>query len=476
MSQTADLHLQIHKITELSNILTNLLSDRSPVAYIKGAPEQLVAMCSHVPTSHENYPIDPDHWHHQIEELAANGQRVIALARRTMPEDCRKVAFSDVEAGLTLLGLVGLIDPPRSEAVDAVAECKAAGIGVKVITGDHGATARAIAAQLGVADQPDVVTGHQLDALSEAEFRAYARDATVFARTSPQHKLRLVEALQMDGSVIAMTGDGVNDAPALKRADVGVAMGRKGTEAAKEASEMVLADDNFASIVAAVREGRTVYDNLTKVIAWTLPTSGGEALTIILAILFGLTLPVTPVQILWINMITVVALGLTLAFEPTEPNVMARPARSPNQMLLSGRLLWRTLFVSGLMVAGAFGIYAWAVGRGLPIETARTMVVNAFVAMEISYLFSVRFVHGPSLTWQGVLGTRAILAGVMTVIAAQFVFTYLPQMHAIFDSRPLSLIDGASVVAIGVTLLIVVEIEKWVFGHASRAKEPVQAG
>ena len=434
--------------------------DHPPVAYVKGAPERVLGMCERIATSVGDEPIEVDHWHRQIEALAADGQRVIAMARRIMPRDTRTLAPADVERGLALLGLVGLIDPPRPEAIAAVAECKAAGIRVKMITGDHAATARAIAIQLGLADGPKAITGQDLDALGDAEFRKQAQEATVFARASPEHKLRLVEALQADGSVIAMTGDGVNDAPALKRADVGVAMGRKGTEAAKEASEMVLADDNFASIVAAVREGRTVYDNLTKVIAWTLPTNGGEALTIILAILFGLTLPVTPVQILWINMVTAVALGLTLAFEPTEPGAMRRPARPANQRLLSGRLLWRILFVSGLMVAGTLGIYAWAVDRGLSIESARTMAVNTLVVMEIFYLFSVRFIHGTSLTWQGVLGTRAVLLGVTVVIAAQLAFTYLPPMQAIFGTGSISLAEGIVTVLVGVGLLIAVEIEK----------------
>jgi len=450
----------------------NVRRGRRPAIYVKGAPERIVEMCDRIATLEGEKPIDADWWRRQTERLGAEGQRVIAVARRIMPEDAGEIVPANVEGSLTLLGLVGLIDPPRPEAVAAVAECRSAGIRVKMITGDHAATARAIALQLGLAADPVAVTGQQLDAMDESEFYRQAHDSSVFARTSPEHKLRLVEALQLDGSVIAMTGDGVNDAPALKRADVGVAMGSKGTEAAKEASEMVLADDNFASIVAAVREGRTVYDNLTKVIAWTLPTNGGEAVTIILAILFGLTLPVTPVQILWVNMITAVALGLTLAFEPTEPGAMRRPARRAGQSLLSGRLLWRILFVSGLMVVGTFGIFAWAESRGLAVEAARTMAVNTLVVMEIFYLFSVRFVHGTSLTWQGVLGTRAVQIGVAGVVLAQFAFTYLPPMQAVFGTAPVSIADGAAIVAVGVALLVVVEIEKHLvalFGrHAER--------
>jgi magnesium-transporting ATPase (P-type) len=434
--------------------------ERPPVIYLKGAPERILEMCARVATFNGDQPVDVGRWHREGENLAAAGQRVIALAHRVMPEGTRQIGPTEVETGLTLLGIVGLLDPPRPEAIAAVAECKAAGIQVKMITGDHAATAHAVAVQLGLADEPKIVSGKELEGLDDTSFRAHAREATVFARTSPQHKLRLVESLQADGSVIAMTGDGVNDAPALKRADVGVAMGGKGTEAAKEASETILADDNFASIVAAVREGRTVYDNLTKVIAWTLPTNGGEAFTIILAILFGLTLPVTPVQILWINMITAVALGLTLAFEPTEPGAMRRLPRPANQRLLSGQLLWRILFVSGLMVAGSFGVYAWAVTQGMPLELARTMVVNAIVVMEIFYLFSVRYVYGTSLTLQGAFGTRAVLIGVVTVVVAQFAFTYAPWMQAVFETRPIPLLDGLVIAGVGAALFLIVEIEK----------------
>ena len=281
--------------------------DNGFVAYVKGAPEHVMAMCSRQCAPQGSGPINFTHWNRMVDALGANGQRVLALAKKPMPRGVRDLTFRDVERDLVLIGLVGLIDPPREEAIAAVAVCPTAGICVKMITGDHVATAAAIARQLGLKQPDAVITGDRLDTLNDQEFRRTAKETTVFARTTPEHKLRLVEALQADGNVVAMTGDGVNDAPALKRADVGIAMGRKGTEAAKEASEMVLADDNFATIVAAIREGRTVHDNLTKVIGWTLPTNAGEAMTIIMAILTGLTLPVTPIQILWINMITSLA-------------------------------------------------------------------------------------------------------------------------------------------------------------------------
>lgn len=444
--------------------------DGQRVIYAKGAPERLIAMCRLEAGPGGARPIDPHRWHAAIDRLGAEGQRILALARVSRPAGSDAIQPGDIEGTATLLGLVGLIDPPRPEAVAAVAECAAAGIRVKMITGDHAATAKAIARQLGLAQDPKTVTGADIDAADDLV--ALAREATVFARTSPEHKLRLVEALQSDGSIIAMTGDGVNDAPALKRADVGVAMGGKGTEAAKEASEMVLADDNFASIVAAVREGRTVYDNLAKVIAWTLPTNGGEAFTIIVAILFGLALPVTPVQILWINMVTAVALGLTLAFEPAEPDVMRRPARRPDEGLLSARVAWQIVFVSALMVAGAFGIHAFAMERGHSAELARTMVVNTIVAMEVFYLFSVRFVHGSSLTWAGLLGTPAVLIGVGTVTVAQVAFTYLPPLQLLFDTRPVPLPDGLVIVSVGLCLLLAVEAEKRLAAAAAKRSAP----
>ena len=436
----------------------------APTMIVKGAPERVLAMCDDMG---ENIGEDGDDgsdaigpWLRAVDEMTAAGQRVIAVAMRPIPAGTERIGMHDTTGGLRLLGLVGFVDPPRPEARAAVSECRAAGIRIAMITGDHVGTASAIARELALADEPRATTGRELDAAGTQEFARLARESTVFARTSPEHKLRLVEALQADGEVVAMTGDGVNDAPALRRADVGVAMGGKGTEAAKQASAMVLADDDFASIVAAVREGRTVYDNLVKVIAWTLPTSTGAALTIVLAVLFGLALPVTPAQILWVNMVTTVSLGLTFAFEPTEPGTMNRPPRRADERLLSGRLAWRIALVAMSMVAGAFGIQAWALSNGLPVETARTMVVGALVSMSIFYLFSVRYVHESSLTWRGALGTPAVFLGLTVVVLGQAAFTYWGPMQGVFDTRALDAMEVGAVVGVGVMLLVVSEVEK----------------
>ena len=434
--------------------------DGTVTACIKGAPESILDMCACQAAREGERPIERSYWINAVEQLAREGRRVLALAWRPYPSEKRSLSFGDLDHGLTLVGLVGLIDPPRPEAIAAIGECRTAGIAVKMITGDHAATASAIARELGLVAPENVLTANDLDKLDDDGFRRAVLESSVFARTSPEHKLRLVEAMQAEGAVIAMTGDGVNDAPALKRADVGVAMGRTGTEAAKEASEMVLADDNFASIVAAVREGRTVYDNLTKVIGWTLPTNGGETMIIVAAILFGLTLPITPVQILWINMVTAVGLGLVLAFEPPQPDIMRRPPRAANEPLLSPFLVWRVGLVSLLFAVGAFGMFAWAETRGLSNEAARTIVVNTVVVMEIFYLFSVRFLHGTSATWQGVLGTPAVLMGVCSIVALQLAFTYTPIMQVLFETRPVGILDGIVIIAVGVALFAILELEK----------------
>ncbi len=428
---------------------------RSPegegVIFVKGAPEQLLRMAG---------GNGADAWEAQIAKAASAGERVLGFAAKRLAVVQDRLRMADVADGMAFLGIVGFIDPPRDEAIGAVAECNAAGIAVKMITGDHAATATAIARQLRLAQDPRAITGAELDGMQEDELADTVRRTTVFARTSPEHKLRIVRALQSGGAVVAMTGDGVNDAPSLKQADVGVAMGIKGTEAAKEASEMVLLDDNFASIVNAVHEGRTVYDNIRKVVAWTLPTNGGEALTVIAAIAAGFTLPMSPAQILWINLVTSVTLGLVLAFEPAESGVMHRPPRPFGAPLLSRFLLWRVVLVSLLFMAAGLAVFFHALERGHDLETARTLVVNTIVVMEIFYLFNVRYLHAPSITLRGVLGTPAVLIALAAVTAAQLAFTYAPFMQRWFATRPVALADGVLVIAIGAAMLLLLEGEK----------------
>ena len=385
---------------------------------------------------------------------------MLALARRCWPAGKQDLDHADVASGLTLLGIVGIIDPPRQEAVEAVANCSAAGIRVVMITGDHGVTASAIASQLGMGEALAAVTGPEVEAMDEAALREAVRHARVFARASPEHKLRLVRALQANGEVVAMTGDGVNDAPALKQADVGVAMGMKGTEAAKQAGAIVLADDNFASIAHAVEEGRTVYDNLRKTVTFLLPINGGESLSLLLAVLIGVALPIAPAQILWVNMVSSIALALVLAFEPTEADVMRRPPRRPAEPMLSRFVLWRIGLVSTLFLAGIFGMFEWALHNGASIETARTVSVNTLVCMEVFYLFSVRYLKSPSFTLQGVKGTPRVLAAVAAVIVLQLLFTYAPWMQTLFATTALPLSTGLVIVAVGFTVLVVLELEK----------------
>ncbi len=443
------------------------------VISVKGAPERVLAMCARQMTANGGEaPLEPGYWTVQIANAASEGERVLGFAMARLSKAPDRLDVAHLEQGLIFLGIVGFIDPPRAEAVAAVADCRSAGIRVKMITGDHAATAAAIAGQLGLDDASEVVTGADIDRLDDEALLPVAKRAAVFARTSPEHKLRIVRALQHEGAVVAMTGDGVNDAPSLKQADVGVAMGNKGTEAAKEAAEMVLLDDNFASIVAAVREGRTVYDNIQKVVAWTLPTNGGEALAVVAAILLGFVMPITAAQILWINLVTAVTLGLALAFEPSEPGVMARPPRRPDAPLLSSFLLWRVVFVSCLFTLAAIGIFEWARAIGHELELARTMAVNTLVILEIFYLFNVRYLNVPSITMRGVLGTKSVLIAVGVVTAAQLAFTYLPIMNSLFASRPVPLLDGLLIVALGVALLLVLEAEKallrWAGGRSAR--------
>ncbi len=427
----------------------------------KGAPEQILEMCSaQLREDQQTEALDAAGWRGRTEAIAALGQRVLALARRQAPDDQNDLTPADLDGQLVLVGLVGLIDPPRPEAIVAVAECHGAGIRVKMITGDHAGTAAAIARQIGLRNPDRVLTGAALDQMDAGELASVVIDTDVFARTSPEHKLRLVTALQSHQLTVAMTGDGVNDAPALKRADAGIAMGQKGSEAAKEASDLVLADDNFASIAAAVREGRTVHDNIKKVISWTLPTNAGEAMTLIVALFLGLTLPITAIQILWINLVTAVTLGIALAFEPTEQNTMKRPPRPRNESLLSGELVWHVVLVSALFLAAVFGIFVYALDKGHPPELARTMVVNTLVVLKIFHLFFIRNIYGTSLTWRGLRGTRVIWLCVVTVTLAQFLVTYFPPLQQVFGTRAVPLVDGVLIVAVGAVFFAIIETEK----------------
>ncbi|RTX26796.1 HAD family hydrolase [Pseudomonas aeruginosa] len=431
------------------------------MVYLKGAPERILDMCEAERVGDSVRPLDPDYWRRLATDTAARGLRLLAIARRAMPAEQRTLDFADVEHGFTLLALVGIIDPPREEAVAAVAECQAAGIAVKMITGDHVDTARAIGAMLGIGIDRPALTGAEIELLDDQRLREVLPGVDVFARASPEHKLRLVQALQASGEVVAMTGDGVNDAPALKRADVGVAMGNKGTEAAKEAAEVVLADDNFATIANAVREGRAVYDNLKKFILFMLPTNGGEALIVIAAILFQLTLPMTPAQILWINMVTSSTLGLALAFDPAERGLMQRPPRPPAEPLLSLFFVWRVLLVSLLMMAGALGLFLWELEHGTGLESARTMAVNSVVVCEMFYLLNSRHIYDSVLSREGLFGNRQVLLAIAACVVLQLLYTYAPPLQALFGSVGLAPGEWARVLLAGLGLFCVAELEKW---------------
>lgn len=440
--------------------------------YVKGAAERVVERCRDaLDASGQRVPIDVAAIEATTDALARQGLRVLAFARAEPAAGIADIGHDDLH-DLTFLGLQGMMDPPRAEALRAVQECHAAGVRVKMITGDHATTAVAIAEQLGlgaplgasgeqvVHQAPlQVVTGAELAATPDDLVPELVEQTTVFARVAPEQKLRIVRALQHRGHVVAMTGDGVNDAPALRRADIGIAMGITGTEVSREAADMVLTDDNFASIAAAVEEGRGVFDNIVKFITWTLPTNVGEGLAILFAVATGSALPVLPVHILWINMTTAVLLGLTLAFEPKEPGLMARAPRRPDAPLLTGVLMERMLLVGLMLVAGAYGLFQWELARGTSMEAARTTAVNVFVIGELFYLFNCR-----SLTasfWSlGFFSNRWLLLGVGTMIVVQLAFVYLPAMNQLFRSAPVDGISWLLVVGVGLCINTVIVAEK----------------
>ncbi len=443
--------------------------DSSKVIYLKGAMEKVLSLCTQeLDPEGREWPCDPDMIHRHAQSLAERGLRLLGFARGMVSPETDILDQDQLPSRLTWLGLQGMMDPPRPEAIQAVHACQCAGLAVKMITGDHAVTARVIAQKIGLAGAtvplggvPRVMTGSDLALCPVNELPEAADQTMVFARVAPEQKLRLVEALQSRGHIVAMTGDGVNDAPALKQADIGVAMGRGGTEVAKEAADLILTDDNFASIEAAVEEGRGVFDNLTKFIIWTLPTNLGEGLVILAAIGAGLALPILPVQILWINMTTAVALGLMLAFEPKEAGIMQRPPRDPRRPLLTGELVWRILLVGALLLAGAFGMFLWVQAKGGTLEEARTVAVNVFVMVELFYLFNCRSLER-SMFQLGLFSNPWVNWGVLTTIVLQLLFTYSPAMNFLFHTVP---IDGEiwiPIIGVGLASYIIVGVEKWI--------------
>jgi magnesium-transporting ATPase (P-type) len=431
---------------------------------LKGAPEELLHICKLQRTLNGDETIDRQDWLRRLDEMARQGQRVLAVAVKPSPYDELELNYQDIQDGMILLGMFGLIDPPRSESIEAVQQCQQAGIRVKMITGDHSATALAIAQQLQLTNCDDSLTGRELELMDDQQLSERVMAIDVYARVSPEHKLRLVSLLQEQHQVVAMTGDGVNDSPALKRADVGTAMGHNGTEAAKEASEMVLADDNFSSIISAVEEGRTVYDNLKKAILFILPTNGGEALIILSAIVLGFSqLPLTPVQILWVNMITAVTLALALAMEPSEVGVMNRRPRKAGEPLLTPFLIWRIAFVASILTGGTFGLFIWVREQGMTMAEARTVAVNTLVMFEIFYLFNSRYITASVLNWQGLVGNFYVLYAIAILLVFQMGFTYLPQLQFLFGTASIPLRVWLEIVLVASTVLVFVEIEKYLY-------------
>ncbi|MBB5832376.1 HAD-IC family P-type ATPase [Brachybacterium aquaticum] len=424
------------------------------IVNLKGAPDRLLERCD----------LSADErtaWEARIDELSGRGLRVLAAATRRARSESTHLTTEDVDAGgFTFRGLYGIIDPPREEAIEAIRTVQRAGIRVLMITGDHAGTATAIGREMGITDEFGAVTGAELDTADDAEFAELARTRTVFARTSPEHKLRLVTALQEQGEVVSMTGDGVNDAPSLKKADVGVAMGIKGTEATKEAADVVLADDNFATIGAAVEMGRTIYDNLRKAIVFILPTNGAQGLVILVAVLLGMTLPLTPVQVLWVNTITAVTLALALAFEPGEPDIMDRPPRRPGGSILSGAGITRIVYVSVLLGAITIAVFLGGQSAGVALEVSRTTAVNTLVVGQIFYLLASRFSAGTSLRKELFTTNPISWLCIAVMLLLQAAFVYLPLLQTAFGSAAVGWAGWLIPLGAGVVVLAVVEVDK----------------
>ena len=433
--------------------------DGSRAILVKGAPDRLLERSLTQRGADGSEPLNIAFWEGAIDDLSAQGLRVLAAA-------CKATRAGDVTVDdlvdLEFLGLWGIVDPPRPEAIEAIADCHAAGIDVKMITGDHAGTALAISREMGLVsgDDAPVLTGAELEAMSQDELAKVVQDVDVYARTSPEHKIRIVRALQSRGEVVAMTGDGVNDAPALTRADVGIAMGIKGTEATKEAAEIVLADDNFATIRSAIREGRRIYDNLRKSVVFLLPTNGAQSLVILVAVVFGLTLPLTPVQVLWVNMVTAVTLSLALAYEPAEPGIMRRPPRGSGGSIVGGRELGFVLLVSLLIGGATLAVFGISLASGNDLAVARTEAVTMLALGQLAYLLNCRFLTRSSLTFDVFRGNPAIGWSALALIVLQLVYAYAPFMNSLFGSEPLTITGWLLPIAFSIGIFLAVEVLK----------------
>jgi Ca2+-transporting ATPase len=446
--------------------MATLHGGKQKMIYLKGSVEAMLDRCSEgMGPQGETSKLDKTAIQKQVGNLAGEGLRVLAFAMAEAPDHLKEIDHEDISENLIFLGLQGMIDPPRQEAVEAVKLCQHAGIEVKMITGDHAITASVIAGQIGLKGKMEngqlvSITGRELQKIGDKELEEVAANIAVFARVSPDQKLRLVKALQDQERVVAMTGDGVNDGPALKQANIGIAMGITGTEVAKDASDMVLTDDNFSSIEGAVEEGRGVFDNLTKFIAWTLPTNLGEALIIILAVFLGTNLPVEPVQILWINMTTAVFLGLTLSFEPKEPGIMDRPPRPAGKPILTRPIVLRTLLVGALLLIASFGLFLYELELGATLVEARTVATTVFVVLESAYLLNCRSFSKP-MREIGFFTNMWVYYGIAAMFFLQALFIYAPFMNTLFKSSPLDALQLLRIFGAGILLLLIVTVEKY---------------
>ena len=450
-------------------------ADGKEFLLVKGAPEVILEHCDRQQTaSGQSAPLDRAHFGQASDKLAGQGERVLALAWLENPAvTTGSLAPADLPKNLVLLGLIGLLDPPRKDAIEAVHECHGGGIRVTMITGDHKITAAAIAKMLGIGDGKTAITGAEIEGMNETALQEKVRNVDVFARASPEHKLRLVKAVQANKQIVAMTGDGVNDAPALKKADIGVAMGIKGTEVTKEAAEMILADDNFASITAAVKEGRTVYNNIEKAILFMLPTNVAQALVIMVAIFFGFPMPITAPQVLWVNMVTSVALGLVVSFEPHELDVMNRPPRAVDRPILTGFGIWRVIFVGLALLAVTLWAFFWMKSQGASDQLARTVAVNMITIGQVFYLLNSRYLLDSSLSLRAHLGNKYLWLGIGAVVVLQLLFTYAPPLQRLFDNEAVPLRVWPWLFLGGVTFFLLVEAEKLVIRSSESLRRAV---